>query len=395
MRHIVRLTRAFRRRALTRFALVGLVFGFVTLAVGGLLAVGTTSRAIRTVDAADLTTDAWYRTSVFISQESDAMNEYLTAPDDAGLRQLSSQIGSAQPTIDWLRDHVTPGGRKRVQLVGENYRDLSSTLRDLSAAARQGNRGEAAAYGTQASTAAWGLRKLLTSDLLYQRSQLRHDLGQVGDHNRQLHDIGIYVIAVDAVLLIICAGLLLEYQRRIERHAASNRHQARHDALTGLANRRALDDELDRLVRDAGDTAQRSALLLLDLDGFKAVNDSYGHQAGDVLLREIAARLTGTVRHTDLVARLGGDEFAVLLPAVQSVEQVRAIARKLLDEIQRPVVLSGATATVTGSIGIALCPDDATDHEQLVRHADAAMYNAKRGHLGMVFHAPDLTVEVH
>jgi diguanylate cyclase (GGDEF)-like protein len=389
----MRRTRSSRRQVLTRCALVGLVFGFALLAVGGLLAAGSTDRALQTVDAADRITNAWYRTSVFINQETEAMNDYLLAPDDLGLRQLTSQIGSAQPTINWLEAHIGTTGINRVLLVKQNYEDYTDTLRDLAASAGKGRPAEMADYGEQATVTARAMRKLLTSDLAFQRSQLRADLVEVGQGNDRLHDLGNFVIPIDAVLLIVCAVLLLDYQRRIERHAASHEHQARHDLLTGLANRRALNDELGHMVRNAAGTGQRAAVLLIDLDGFKAVNDSLGHQAGDLLLQRVATRLTGAVRHTDVVARLGGDEFAVLLPAVQSAEQVAAIAAKILDEIRRPMDLSGTPATVSGSIGIALCPDDAANHEQLLRHADAAMYTAKRGRLGVVFHAPQISID--
>jgi diguanylate cyclase (GGDEF)-like protein len=378
---------------LTRCALVGLVFGFTLLAVGGLLAAGSTHRAIQTVDTADRITNAWYRTSVFISQETEATNDYLLAPDELGLQQLTSQIGSAQPTIDWLEGHIGTTGIKQVLLVEQNYQDYTDALRHLVASAGQGRPAEVADYGTQAAVTARAMRKLLTSDLAFQRAQLRADLGEVGQDNDRLHNLGIVVIPIDAVLLILCAGLLLDYQRRIERHAAGHQHQARHDPLTGLANRRALNDELDRMVHDAVDTGQQAAVLLIDLDGFKAVNDSLGHQAGDLLLQQVATRLTGMMRHTDVVARLGGDEFAVLLPAVQSADQVATIAAKVLDEIRRPVDLSGTTATVSGSIGIALCPDAAADHEQLLQHADVAMYTAKRGRLGIVFHVPQTSID--
>jgi diguanylate cyclase (GGDEF)-like protein len=380
------LTGMSRNRMLPRCALAGLVFGFVILAVGGLVAVRTTRQAIETVESTDRITAAWNRTFVFVNQETEAMNDYLRARDDAGLQVLNSQIASAQPTITWLDLHSSTAGARRVRLVKDGYQDFTGLLRELVAAAGAGHQTEVGELADQAGLSAGGLRKLVSANLTFQRSRLNVDLAVVGGNSDRLYDIGVYVIAADAVLLVICAGLLLGYQRRVERHAANSRHQASHDPLTGLANRRLLNDELNRVVRDAAELGEPAALLLLDLDGFKGVNDTQGHQTGDALLQHVATRLTGVVRRSDLVARLGGDEFAVLLPGTHAVDEVRTIATTILDEIRRPIELGETTAAVSASIGVAFCPDDTTDHEQLFRYADTAMYTAKRGGLGVTFH---------
>ncbi|WP_229072375.1 EAL domain-containing protein [Actinoplanes sp. DH11] len=154
------------------------------------------------------------------------------------------------------------------------------------------------------------------------------------------------------------------------------RHQALHDGLTGLPNRKLLLDRLEHALTRSRASGEQIAVLYLDLDGFKRVNDSLGHNAGDALLRTAAERLTGVLRPHDTVARLGGDEFAVLLEAA-ATDVVEALARACLDALARPFLLHHREAVVTVSIGVV--PDAAqyTDADEVLRNADVAMYAAK------------------
>jgi diguanylate cyclase (GGDEF)-like protein/PAS domain S-box-containing protein len=150
------------------------------------------------------------------------------------------------------------------------------------------------------------------------------------------------------------------------------------DPLTGLANRTSLMPALEQAVQRARRRSSKLAVVFLDLDGFKQINDAYGHDAGDALLIELAGRLRDNLRASDLIARLGGDEFLVVLEEVQDPEPVEVVANKLLLETVRPYTLPGAQASVTASIGISIFPDDAADAIALVKHADIAMYAAKQ-----------------
>jgi len=153
------------------------------------------------------------------------------------------------------------------------------------------------------------------------------------------------------------------------------------DPLTGLANRTSLVPALDQAVQRARRRSAKLAVIFLDLDGFKQINDMYGHDAGDALLIELAGRLRDNLRASDLIARLGGDEFLVVLEEVQDPGPVEIVARKLLLETVRPYALPGGSATpasVTASIGISIFPDDAADATALIKHSDIAMYAAKQ-----------------
>lgn len=150
-----------------------------------------------------------------------------------------------------------------------------------------------------------------------------------------------------------------------------------YDPLTTLANRRLFRDRLEHAVMGAKRSGNRVALLNLDLDHFKRINDSLGHDAGDLLLTNIASRLKDCVRREDTIARLGGDEFAILLVNIESSSVVGLIAEKVISAVRKPVVLPEQKIQITVSVGIAVCPDDASDANELVKNADIAMYSAK------------------
>jgi diguanylate cyclase (GGDEF)-like protein len=165
-------------------------------------------------------------------------------------------------------------------------------------------------------------------------------------------------------------------KRRDEQRQIS--HQATHDMLTGLPNRELA---LDRLTQGAADARRRQRLMavgILDLDGFKQINDLYGHGAGDVLLQTVAERLRPCIRDSDTLARLGGDEFLIVLPGLECDSVVLPIIDRLLAEIHRPFVIGGQTHTgISGSLGLTLFPMDDAKPQDLLRHADIALYEAK------------------
>ena len=156
------------------------------------------------------------------------------------------------------------------------------------------------------------------------------------------------------------------------------RHLANHDALTGLPNRLLLEDRLQQALVEGRREDEIVAVMFLDLDGFKGVNDTYGHEAGDVLLKQVAIRLLHCVRERDTVARLGGDEFVIVFINVKGVSNVEMIARKIVRSFERSFNISGFTLNVSTSIGVSLYPQHGASSEELMQLADEAMYQAKR-----------------
>lgn len=168
-------------------------------------------------------------------------------------------------------------------------------------------------------------------------------------------------------------------------------YRAQHDALTGLLNRPTFEERFRPAIAQAARHNRRLAVLSLDLDRFKVVNDTLGHAAGDALIKQLSARLIECLRETDIVARWGGDEFVIGLMEIGESRDARVVAAKLLEALRTPFDVSGQVSTVSASIGVSVFPDDGRDLDTLVRHADAAMYRAKqKGRSGFQCYDPKM-----
>jgi diguanylate cyclase (GGDEF)-like protein/PAS domain S-box-containing protein len=184
----------------------------------------------------------------------------------------------------------------------------------------------------------------------------------------------------------------LTQRKRAEEELA---HLAHHDALTGAANRTLLNDEVDHAIAVARRHRVRLAVVFIDIDYFKHINDSHGHDAGDAVLKETAARLYRMVREIDIVGRMGGDEFVVVLSEVSDAAAVLALCEKLRAECSKPVRHEGLDMRIAISMGISLFPDDAPDFRTLLRFADSALYHAKgEGRNNVQFYRPELTARM-
>ncbi len=193
-------------------------------------------------------------------------------------------------------------------------------------------------------------------------------------------------VAVTGVMLIFDS---INFKLKRDRAHEQKRYEflATHDALTGLANRTQFERELDLALARAQRHGHAAAVVQIDLDDFKIVNDTYGHHAGDMVLQDVAKRLQACLRKTDCIARLGGDEFAVVLDGVGNMNEVTAFAEKIITHIRSPLVRIGQDVRVGASMGIALYPQHSHDAEQLCRFADKAMYLAKIHGNGWCLHS--------
>ena len=173
------------------------------------------------------------------------------------------------------------------------------------------------------------------------------------------------------------------------RQAELNEHQALHDPLTGLPNRLLFGERIDHAIAHAERRDTRLAILMMDLNRFKEVNDSLGHQAGDELLKVVGERLSGALRASDTVARLGGDEFGLLLPEPSTADAILAVLERVRAALEQPIVVQELPLAIEASIGIAVFPDNGRDAEQLIQRADVAMYAAKQESAPFAFYDAD------
>ena len=205
---------------------------------------------------------------------------------------------------------------------------------------------------------------------------------------------GVYLIPALLLLFLTAAGaglvvaLVLTSAGRVRRAAVRREMRAHHDDLTRLPNRGLFRARARRALAQAGRDGDEAALLVMDLDRFKEINDTLGHGHGDLMLQAIAGRVRNTVRAVDIVARLGGDEFAVLLPNVAGPDAALRVAKNVLLAVRQPLRLNNLTLTVGTSIGIALYPAHGRELGTLLKHADVAMYTAKAGGTGCELYTP-------
>jgi diguanylate cyclase (GGDEF)-like protein len=188
--------------------------------------------------------------------------------------------------------------------------------------------------------------------------------------------IALAVLTITTILLLYDAHLESKTRKHNEQLREANvqlQHVATHDALTGLPNRLLLADRMAQAIAQAERHHMRFAVLVVDLDRFKSINDSLGHLAGDTMLKEVAQRLAAVLRKADTLARLGGDEFVLILNEIPRAQDIESIASRVLTDMSSPVKLTDLELHTSASIGISIYPDDGTSAETLLQHADAAM----------------------
>ncbi len=166
--------------------------------------------------------------------------------------------------------------------------------------------------------------------------------------------------------------------RTLKPNAISQSARCVYDALTHLPNRALFNDRLKQAIAAAHRNKARLALMFIDLDKFKPVNDTYGHGVGDLLLKDVALRIQDCLRDSDTAARIGGDEFVILLPAIETQRDASKVGEKILHALNQPFALAGHTLNISASIGVAVYPEHGSEEKLLVKSADIAMYHAKK-----------------
>lgn len=261
-------------------------------------------------------------------------------------------------TIDLELSYLNPAGRQMLGISAQTELEHRLLYEWLSSSARQLL--WQVGLPTALSTGTW-----------------KGDLELQGAHGREVPVVLLMIAHLDEQGRPTRVSIMARDISERRRYEADLIHQATHDQLTGLANRVVFRDRLEQAIHHAERSGKQVALLFIDLDDFKLINDSMGHAAGDILLREIAERLTSSLRKGDTRVRFGGDEFAVILENIVDASDVVEVVENLVEKLHQPMRLNGHELVVTTSIGISLYPGDASDIEELLLHADTAMYSAK------------------
>jgi len=310
------------------------------------------------------------------------LRRYIIGGERDRLARAQAFLGRTANPVQTLRalSGAIPDQMQQVELlaalIGEEFERFATLLQIHR---RKGAPAAIRTIGTTASAATIRRIQLLTTELLAAGDAR---LARRTEQARRGSDLSVITAVVATLLNLGLLGVLILLARREikdRRHAEEVvKFAATHDPLTGLANRLLLAERVNRALATAKSAGRRIAMLFIDLDRFKNINDTLGHEAGDRLLQNVANRLARCVRRSDTVARQGGDEFVVLIEAFEGPNDLAQVAEKILVEVARPMTVYGREFQITASIGVSTCPVDGNDLQALLKNADIAMYRAKQ-----------------
>ena len=385
-----------KERTVTRWATGGLAAVLLLLTGFALWAAYSTNRAARQADHFNRLSDAYQQARFAVAAEESLERKYRLEPGPEVRQRYQHAAAALAAALDVVREL----GSREDQILEERLDAYHTRYLD--------------AIGRMFTAVDAGHAEQVLSidneqvDPLFSEIEEQVNAAADAHHDQALASLQAlrsaesFVQVATPVAFAAGLGLLsvfwtvvVGYQRRTERQAAQNRHQAAqnqhqalHDAVTGLPNRALLRDRIAQAIRQTDREHSPAALMLLDLDRFKEVNDTLGHHYGDQLLVQVGERLRGSLREVDTVARLGGDEFAVLLPRIQTAEGAVAVAGKLQAAFDEPFTVDDLALEVEASIGVAIYPEHGNNPDELLQRADIAMYVAKDTHAGFVLFDP-------
>ena len=370
-----------RSRVLVRVATVGLGAVLTGVIGGAVWAAAGVDTAVQEIEAIRGQGDAWIQVDRELSREESLGNAYLAQPSGDLRRGLQGTSRSLAGALDYLVIQGAPDDARAAHEIKARHAKAERDLERMLAAVDAGDSALARAIHVRPVHPTFATLQYKTRAFADRKQQEATE--KLAELRRRQHALRLASFAAAAVGLIALSVFLLlinGYQRRLVR-------QALHDSLTGLPNRELFADRVGQAIRTADRELRPAALLLLDLDRFKEVNDTLGHHHGDLLLIQVGQRLGEALREADTVARLGGDEFAVLLPGA-TAEGAGAVAGKLRVALQQPLSVAGVALDLDASIGIAVYPEHGSDAAELLQHADVAMYLCKQAHVGFFVYDP-------
>jgi diguanylate cyclase (GGDEF)-like protein len=383
-------------RTVTRLATAGLAAVLLVLTGFALWAAFSTNRAARQADRLSRLSDAYQQARFAVAAEESLERKYRLEPGPEVRQRYQQAAAALLAALDGVRQRGDANDRALVAKVeAEHARYLDGIDRMFNAVDAGDTKLVLAIDGAETEPAFAAIEAQVNAAADAHHEQALASLRALRNTEATVLVATPIAFAAGLGLLAVFWAIVVGYQRHTERQtaetkhqAAENQHQALHDSLTGLPNRTLLRDRTDQVIHQADRELVPAALLLLDLDRFKEVNDTLGHHYGDELLVQVGERLRSRLREVDTVARLGGDEFAILLPRIQTAEGAVAVAGKLQAAFDEPFTLEDLALDVEASIGVALYPEHGSDPDELLQHADIAMYVAKDTHAGFVLFDP-------
>jgi diguanylate cyclase len=376
-------------RSVIRVATAGLAAVLVVLTGFALWAAYSTNQAARQADRLSRLSDAYQQARFAVAAEESLERKYRLEPGPqvrANYQQAAASLLAALEEVQQRGDQADRLLKERLDAQHDRY--LDAIARMFAAVDAGDTKRVLAIDGAETEPAFAAIEEQVNAAADDRHQAALAGLGALRRQETLVTVATPVAFAAGLALLGMFWTIVVGYQQRTQRQAVVNAHQATHDDLTGLPNRTLLRDRIAQATRQADRELVPAALLLLDLDRFKEVNDTLGHHYGDQLLIQVGQRLQAALRDVDTVARLGGDEFAVLLPRIETAEGAVAVARKLQAALEEPFVLEGLSLDMEASIGLAVYPEHGSDPDELLQHADIAMYVAKETHAGFVLFDP-------
>jgi diguanylate cyclase len=372
-------------RTVTRLATAGLAVVLLALTGFSLWVAYSTNRVARQADRFSRLSDAYQQARFAVAAEESLERKYRLEPGPEVRQRYQQAAAALVAALDVVHER---GNHEDQVLVGQLDADHARYLDAIGRMFAAVDAGETERVLTidtdQVDPLFSAIETRVNAAADAHRAQALASLAALRHQETFVMVATPIAFAVGLGLLGMFWATVVGYQRRTQRQAAENQHQALHDGLTGLPNRTLLRDRTDQAIHQADRELVPAALLLVDLDRFKEVNDALGHHYGDQLLVQVGQRLRAPLREVDTVARLGGDEFAVLLPRIETAEGAITVASKLQAALEEPFLLEDLALDVEASIGVAIYPRHGSDTDELLQHADIAMYVAKDTHAGFV-----------
>jgi diguanylate cyclase (GGDEF)-like protein len=378
----------------SRWASVALVLVLLGLSAFAVLSTQVASAAAREADVASTLSDNYAQTARAVAAEESLERKYRLEPGPVVLAKYDSASGELLAALALVAQNGDQSDRARVEKVLATHRDYLKASGRMFTAVDKGDTRAVLKIDTGEVDPMFAVIEQTVDRAA--DAHHRESLAQLA-HLRQIERVIGWLTPAAFLAGLLLAALLTSitrgYRRLLDTERRRALHDSMHDALTGLPNRTLLLDRFGQALRAAKRNGTTAGLLLIDLDRFKEVNDTFGHHCGDALLAQIGTRLRSAIRESDTLARLGGDEFAVLIPDITDLGAATALAAKLRSALDTPFLVDGIALDVEASVGVVLSGEHGMDPTLLLQRADIAMYVAKAQNLGVFAYDPD--VDLH